>query len=198
MVLEAYKYFLFYKMNKKAQSTTISGLIFGVATLIVGVIIAFVIVSNVGSIDDEIYTTVEGGTVVNETVTGFNETVGDVLAKFGTVNGVQCTGIAVLNASNNVPIPTANWSITASTCNLLGLNSNEYLGYNVKATYLWTYRATSEASSNMQGNFSGAVDNVSKYIPTVLLVMAIVLILSILGVLVVVWQRMRMGGGGGI
>lgn len=196
MVQEAYKHFLF-NMNKKGQTFgAIGGIIFAVATLIIGIIIAFVIVQNVSSIDDDIYTTIDGGTVINETVTGFNETVGDVLVKFGTVNGVQCTGIAVINASNYVVVPTANWSVTSSTCNLLGLNNNVYLGYDVKVTYSWTYRATSEASTNMQGNFTGGVDKVSTYIPTVLLIFAIVMILAILGVLVAVWQKMRMGSGG--
>ena len=55
-----------------------------------------------------------------------------------------------------------------------------------------------DAASNLASNFTEGVDNVSGKIPTVLLVAAIVLILGVLAVLVSVWQRMRLGGGGTI
>ena len=51
------------------------------------------------------------------------------------------------------------------------------------------------AVDNLSANFTEGIDNVSSKIPTVLLVAAIVLILSVLAILVGVWQRMRMGGG---
>lgn len=185
-------------MNKKGQTFQgVYGLIFSITFLIIGVIIALVVVSNVGTIDDELYTTVDGGTIVNETVTSFNETVGDVLAQFGTKSNVECVGVAVINASNNVPIPANNWSIAKTTCVLTGnLLGNVYLGYNVKATYTWTYRATTTSASYMQGNLTGGIDKISTYVPTVMLIMAIVLILAILGILVLVWKKMGMGSGG--
>ncbi len=54
------------------------------------------------------------------------------------------------------------------------------------------------AVGNLSSNFSAGIDNVSSKIPTVLLVAAIVLILGVLALLVGVWQKMRMGAGGGI
>ena len=51
------------------------------------------------------------------------------------------------------------------------------------------------AARNMSANFTSGINNVSAKLPTVLLVAAIVLILSVLAVLVSVWQRMRIGGG---
>ena len=51
------------------------------------------------------------------------------------------------------------------------------------------------AVDNLSANFSEGIDEISKKIPTVLLVAAIVLILGVLAILVGVWQRMRMGGG---
>ena len=51
------------------------------------------------------------------------------------------------------------------------------------------------AVGNLSANFSEGIDEISKKIPTVLLVAAIVLILGVLAILVGVWQRMRMGGG---
>lgn len=50
------------------------------------------------------------------------------------------------------------------------------------------------AVGNLSSNFTEGIDNVSRQIPTVLLIAAIVLILGVLAVLVGVWQRMRMGG----
>lgn len=104
------------KKHKKGQTGgLITGLIFGVASLVIGVIIAFVIVS---------------------TLTGSN--------------------------------------------------------------LLTTDSAEANATDRLAGNFTEGVDNVSEQIPTVLLVAAIVLILAVLAILVGVWQRMRMGGGGGL
>ena len=103
------------KNNKGQTGGLITGLIFGVASLVIGVIIAFVIVS------------------------------------------------------------------TLTSSNLLGTDTAENL-----------------STFNLKANFTSGVDNVSGKIPTVLLVAAIVLILGVLAILVGVWQRMRMGGGGGL
>ena len=66
------------------------------------------------------------------------------------------------------------------------------------AGLLTTGSAEDNATDNLAGNFTAGVDKVSSKIPTVLLVAAIVLILGVLGLLVGIWQKMRMGGGGGI
>jgi len=102
--------------NKKGQSGgLITGLIFGVASLVIGVIIAFVIVSTL-------------------------------------------TGADLLTAGS----------------------------------------AENASAMALAANFTAGVDEVSAKIPTVLLVAAIVLILGVLVLLVGAWQRMRLGGGGGI
>jgi len=64
------------------------------------------------------------------------------------------------------------------------------------AGLLTTGSAEKGAVDNLSANFTSGINNVSSKIPTVLLVAAIVLILSVLAILVGVWQRMRMGGGG--
>ena len=58
-----------------------------------------------------------------------------------------------------------------------------------------TYNTSAQA---MGANFTSGVDEVSSKIPTVLLIAAVVLILGVLVLLVGAWQRMRLGGGGGI
>lgn len=98
-------------MNKKGQTGgLVTGLIFGIASLVIGVIVAFVIVS------------------------------------------------------------------TLNNASLLTANSSE-----------------ANATTNIIGNLTSGVNNVSGKLPTVLLVSAIVLILGVLAVLVGVWSRMRMG-----
>jgi len=105
-----------FQKNKKGQTGgLITGLVFGIASLVIGVIIAFVIVN------------------------------------------------------------------TLTDANLLTANS-----------------AQDNATDNMVANFTEGIDNVSSKLPTVLLVAAIVLILGVLALLVGVWQRMKMGGGGQI
>ena len=48
------------------------------------------------------------------------------------------------------------------------------------------------AVGNMTGNLTEGIDEVSAKLPTVLLIAAIVLILTVLSLLVGVWQRMRL------
>lgn len=55
--------------------------------------------------------------------------------------------------------------------------------------------AEANATSRMVSNFTSGIDNISSKLPTLLLVAAIVLILSVLAILVSIWQRMKVGGG---
>ena len=64
------------------------------------------------------------------------------------------------------------------------------------ASLLTAGSAEQGAVGNMSANLTSGIDKVSAKIPTILLIAAIVLILTVLAVLVGVWQRMRMGGGG--
>ena len=171
----------------------ISGLVFGVASLVVAVIVAFIIVSNVATVDDDVYVTLAGPSATNETVTGLAE-AGDALAA-NTLNGCAATVSAVINATDEVVIE-ATGNYTVSGCTILGVAGSDFLGYDIQVTYTTTYSATSETADQMISNFTEGIDNVSGKIPTVLLVAAIVLILGILVLLVAAWQRMGIGGGG--
>jgi len=64
------------------------------------------------------------------------------------------------------------------------------------ASLLTTNSSEANATDNMAANLTEGINNVSEQIPTVLLIAAIVLILTVLAVLVGVWQKMRMGSGG--
>jgi len=179
-------------MNKKGQTGgLITGLVFGVASLVIGVIIAFVIVSTLT--EAELLTgTRTTATTTNETGAYLNQT-GYTLTNYnsGTTKAISVT--TAWNYSSGEVIPAANYSISAVGV-LVNATNLEYESVNV--TYAITTESVEEASTDdLSANFTEGIDNVSDKIPTVLLVAAIVLILGVLAILVGVWQRMRMGGG---
>lgn len=178
--------------KKKAQmGGLITGIIFGVASLVIGVIISFVIVSTLLDADllstdrDVVLVSNESGAINN---TGYALTGGSA-ARFipGTISISRA-----YNGSN--VISSGNWTIS-STGNIS--NASEVTYALVNFTYTYTlYNQEETSSTDLKKNFTSGVDNVSEKIPTVLLVAAIVLILGILVLLVAAWQRMRMSGGG--
>ena len=187
----------------------ITGLIFGVASLVIGVIIAFVIVSTLtgaGLLTGSRTT----ATTINETNSWVNETdytlsnfnsatsvsssIVEVWADGNQTNGTN-SGILKTPTGYTLLVPAANYSLTASTGIIK--NGTSYVYPNTSISYTINTESTEEAASdNLRLNFTEGVDNVSEQIPTVLLIAAIVLILAVLAILVGVWQRMRMGGGG--
>jgi len=199
--------------NKKGQTGgLVTGLIFGIAALVIGAIIAFIIVSTLsnanlltGSRTSATYT--EDDNQAGFAPLGINKT-GFTITNYNSVN---TAGIAVVTlysdgnqtgtqaALSNTPtgytlvIPTANYSISA-----VGYltNATTFVYPNVSLTYTITsYSNEEHAATGLSGNLTSGVDNVSAKIPTVLLIAAIVLILGVLAVLVGVWAKMRMGGG---
>ena len=181
--------------NSKGQTGgLITGLVFGVASLIIGVIIAFVIVSTLTGAD-LLTGTRTSTTVTNETGGYLNET-GYQLDGLDTnyvPGGITIS--QVTNATDGVGtvIPTANYTVS-STGLLTNVSVITYSEINV--TYSQSIYSVEEISTDsLSANLTEGVDNVSSKIPTVLLVAAIVLILGILVLLVGTWQRMRIGGG---
>jgi len=175
----------------------ITGIVLGIASLVIVVIIAFVIVS-----------TMTGANLLTATRTSAtvsNESTGGVNATGYTVDGASVANVVsgsyVLTeaytdvAGTPLLIPLANVSISSS-----GVVTNATVTtYDSNATVSYTYNIESSeevSASFLAGNLTAGVDNVSSKIPTVLLVAAIVLILGVLVLLVATWQKMRMGGGG--
>jgi len=176
--------------NKGQTSGLITGLIFGIASLVIGVIIAFVIVSTLtgANLLSDSRTSVA---VVNES--GAINAAGFELAGYSAGRNVPTSfSITAVHNGTDVLIPDTNYTLTDGTINAStaafygnGLVSYTYSLYNVEE-----YSVT-----GLNANFTAGVDNVSDKIPTILLVAAIVLILGVLVLLVATWQRMNMGGG---
>ena len=176
--------------NKKGQSAgLITGLVFGIASLVIGVIIAFVIVSSLTGAD--LLTSGRSyETIVNET--GSANGTGHTLTHYSDVN-VIATSFSITSVYNaSVSISSGNYTLASGI--LTNSTAASYDALNVSYTY--TVSSNEEVSTDsLSGNFTAGVDNISEKIPTVLLVAAIVLILGVLVLLVGAWQRMRIGGG---
>ena len=179
--------------SKKGQSIgLIGGLIFGIASLVVGIIIAFVVVSTLTDADlltaDRTTTTVlnEVGHVNTTGYTLAGASVSDAIDGTYTITGL-------VNYTSGDAVLVAN----ATTSNAGIVTNSSETNYN-NATFNYTYNVyggSEYSASLLSGNFTEGVDNVSSKIPTVLLIAAIVLILGVLALLVGVWQRMSLGAG---
>lgn len=200
--------------NKKGQvSGIVTSLIFGIAALVIGAIIAFIIVSTLdnanlltGSRTSATYTeddTKAGFGTLGVNTTGFTVTNYDsiktasiaVVTLYGDANQSNGTASGILNLPSgySTVIPSANYTISS-----VGYvtNATTFVYPNVSLTYTITSYSNEELATNgLQGNLTSGVNNVSAKIPTVLLIAAIVLILGVLAVLVGVWYKMKMGGG---
>jgi len=182
--------------NSRGQMSggLITGIVFGVASLVIGVIIAFVIVSTLTGAD--LLTSTRTSTTVTNETGGYLNTTGYQLAGLDAdyvPGGITISQVTNATAGNGTVIPAANYTVS-STGLLTNVSVITYASINI--TYSQNiYSVEEQSSSALSGNFTEGVDNVSSKIPTVLLVAAIVLILGVLVLLVATWQRMRIGGG---
>jgi len=180
-------------ISKRGQTNgLITGLIFGVASLVIGVIIAFVIISTLtgANLLTETRTT---ATVTNESGAYINGTTYQLAGLDTQYVPGSISITTAYNATDGSVILSGNYSVS-STGILTNLTETTWSDVNV--TYTSSIYSTEEQSTTgLNANLTAGVDNVSSKIPTVLLVAAIVLILSVLALLVAAWQRMRIGGG---
>jgi hypothetical protein len=181
--------------NRKGQTGgLITGLVFGIASLVIGVIIAFVIVSTLSGAD-LLEGTRTSATTTNESG-GFINATGYTLANFDSDTTKAISITQAVNATDGDGTVIASGNYTLDTSTGIVTNASDTTWADVNFTYSVTTESAEEAATdNLDANFSAGVNNVSEQIPTVLLVAAIVLILAVLAILIGVWQRMRMGGG---
>ena len=178
-------------MNRKGQTGgLITGLIFGIASLVIGVIIAFTITSTLSS--SNLLTAGRTTQTVNNE-SGWVNSTGYTLT--GASNDYVYGSFSItilLNATDNSTIDVGNASVTSDgiVYNASATEINDAL-----ITYTYSLKSSEELSTeHLSTNFTKGIENVSSKIPTILLVAAIVLIIGVLAILVGVWQRMRMGG----
>ena len=184
--------------NKKGQTGgLIIGLVLGVASLIIGIIIAFIIVSTLTGAD--LFKETRGAiTVVNEhgwLLVNTTNTTGYTLTNYdaGTTNNFVITALTNTTHDFLVGGSTGNYTLVSGVIKNATAN---FAVANISIGYTFDKDSAEEYSTDkISANFTAGVDNVSGKIPTVLLIAAIVLILSVLAILVGVWQRMNIGSG---
>jgi hypothetical protein len=185
--------------NKKGGAVT--GVVLGVGGLLLGVIVILVITSTM--IDSDLLgtQTVSTITVANETDASAN-TTGYSLSVINASTG-SYTITAVLNGTTagegyyNLTVPLANVSVSSA-----GVVTNgtviEYENVSLSYTYVYSTVETTEAYAveNLSANFISGIDQVSMKIPTILTIIAVVLLFSLLIILVAFWKKL-MGGDSG-
>ena len=177
-----------YRDRRGQTGGLITGIVFGIATLIVGVVVAFLVINTLTGA--ELFE--RGSTVVtNESEAWLNST-GYTLDEYHATNRFDFTITEVW--SNLTSIATANATLVDG---VVTNSSTTGLGYqNVSFSYTYNEKSDVEISADgLETNFSKGIDNISEQLPTVLLIAAIILILGILAILVLVWSKMNMGGG---
>jgi hypothetical protein len=128
-------------LNKKAQ---LNGLFVGIVTIVTIGLLLTIMLYVFPTIGDSMRTANTAGTVVNESITGLNSTVGDSLSK-ATLNDVVCTLTGLINKTSSVAIATANATIT--NCILYGTAAGGYDGANVNVSYSYVYSMDTAASN---------------------------------------------------
>jgi len=168
------------------------GLVIGIAALVLTTMIAFVIVSNVAVVDDDLSADITAHTT--DTSAYLNGTSWTV-AQAG-VDGFVMTSISAFYNASGTQILSGNYTFSTAgvVSNITAENSGQ--GFDdCNISYYYTWNPTETVADNMIANFSTGVENVSNKIPTILLIAAVVLILSILAMLWQQYQRMNVGSG---
>lgn len=171
-------------------------LVIGVAALVISVIVALVIVSNVADVETDIADPINQITVNESCGIGNTSATGCTVSKASSIGFSNAVLIAVINSTSYLKIENANFTMNAAT----GLITNTTAGENntdgdsdaFLITYSYDSKPTTISTSNMRGNFTAGIDNVSSKVPTILLIAAVVIVLAIL---VLLWQRYKFGIG---
>lgn len=179
------------QIKKRGQTGgLITSLVFGIAALVIGTIIAFVIVSTLSGAD--LISEGRVSTAVGTEAAWINSTTYTLTVVDDATTNFVITEAA--NVTNGATINAANFTLDSTTGILT--NATPTAWNDVALNYTYDTLTNEELSAGlMTGNFTSGINNVSSKLPTALLIAAIILILAILGVLVGVWQKMRMGGG---
>ena len=183
------------------------GLVLGIASFIIAVIIAFAVIDTLTSAN-LLTQSRESATVTNESDhTGavvFANRTGFTVAEFNSDRtGFSITSVfnssqyGAGNGGYNITVPLANVSLASTTGILTNGTNAEYINISISYNYL---KKTEEelATDEVTQNFSEGIKvDIAPKIKTAVLIAAIVLILSILAILVAVWRQMNLAGSRG-
>lgn len=165
-----------------------------VITLIIGLIVGFTIITNIGDVGDSLATGTSTKTVSGETGAYANVTTYTVAAASytGFNNGVVLT--SALNTTSGLNVVLAN--LTMSTAGVLS-NATAVVWDALTITYTYNLKDTVASTAQLRSNFTTGVNNVSNKLPTIFLIGAVVIVLAILMILWGYYKRMGLGSSGG-
>ena len=175
----------------------VKGVIMTLLVLTILGVVLFLVFSNLQPVVSNLDTYTNSGSTINETITSVTET-GKNLAVY-SYDSVVCTITNVINATDGVAIPAANR--TTTNCNLrysgpTGIFNNT----NWKVSYTYTYRPkTSSANANGVGNnISSGIVSFFTYVPTIMAILAVVVIIAAVAILIFYVKGFEGGGEKGI
>ncbi len=171
----------------------ITSLVVGIAALIIGVIVAFVIIENVATVEESLATS-SGftGTVINES--GWLNSTPYYLGTADIVGFTNPTVITVYNQTENSNVESANWTLSDAG---VFLNTSASTGFDsITISYTYDYKITSYTTEGMRANFTTGIKNVSDKLPVILLIAAVVIVLTMLALLWAQYKGMGIGGSG--
>jgi len=178
-------------MEQTKKAGTVSDIIGGSGGLIIIVIITLVVVSTLlGSnlLGNDLTRTIS---VANET--GYCNDTGYTLTRVNSSNSAY-TIVELLNATDDAAFAVGNCTVNAAG---LVKNASSVSFNDAKFSYTFTNAYDNkyeDTATNMGGNLTGGIDNVSAKIPTILLIAAVVLLFGVLIILVQRAKQMTLGG----
>ena len=167
----------------------VTGVVSGVVLLVVLVMIGFVVIQNMGDVEDNLATTSGRQSVINES--GYVNATGYTLA-WNYIDGF--TSPVITTAWNGTELLDAgNYTVSD-----LGVVTNTTFSRGddaVNISYYFDYKETTTGTRELRSNFTTGISNVSNKLPTIFLIVAVILILGVLLFLWIAYQRMQLMGG---
>jgi len=196
------------KDKKGLDFNLASGIVFGVVSFAIIVIIGLMILGTSTEISDSnrasfTYTNESdnSGNIVylnttGYTLTGVNSTTADytIVAIWGSYNQSNGSASAIMNlsAGYNVSIALANATVGSSGI-LTNATTNVYP--NVSITYTYTDQGSQEyLESNLKSNVTSGLNTVIAKFPTIFTIVAIAIVLSIIGFLIIIVRKIGFSG----
>ena len=200
------------KDKKGLDFNLASGIVFGVVSFAIIVIIGLMILGTSTEISDGVRTTYtytnqsdETGNILFLNVTGWtlsgiNTTTSGYTAvaiwgSEGQSNGTGRTGVGTLSGNAggyNQSILIGNATISASG---VVTNSSTLYYPNVSITYTYTDQGSQEyLESNLKSNVTSGLNTVIAKFPTIFTIVAIAIVLSIIGFLIIIVRKIGFSG----
>jgi hypothetical protein len=178
-------------LPKNKKGGVVTNTVMGIGGLIIGVIVILVITSTL--LDAGLFEGSKASTTeLNEVTTVINST-GYTFGDSNLLSAV-CSIDSAVNSSG-FAITSANYSVTSSSCSVTN-TSAEFGGETWVINSTTSYAGTGESSSSsLQGNFTDGIGNISKKVPTILLIVAVVFLFGALALLIRNAGQMGVGSG---